>query len=766
MTGCVHVARPYALTGLALLVAWLLLTTPWWLDGLVIPFDSVNHFYAQLRGVARHLASGDWPAWLPETYAGRPTLADPQSLVVTPSLLALAWLDPAPSVHAMDLVVNLHLLLGALAVAVWGLKRGAHPLAALLAALVFAFGGSAMARSQHTLLLLSYAWLPVAILSVEWLLQRPNPWRAVVTGLVLAVLTINRDHVALLGHFVVAGAAVAWLAGHAQPLGRLRAALPWIALGVAVWLALIALPLLASVAYVAGSNRPGFAADHVGRVLSLPWASLLTLPFPNLFAALDFPYAYWGPGGPDWTGFAIDRSITQVAIGVVPTVMLLWLGLARGFVAGSGARFGAVVALVALAYAVGTRTPFFALAFTTVPGLDLYQRPADASFVVNLGLAFALLGVVDRYLRMGLRGGPGWRLAAEAALWLVIAATALGLAFAYGRLADTWIDVLVPTLIAAATVGALAWGASRGARVRATVVAALVAVTVADLATHTVGTPLNARSIEEVAPLDDPAADPLARWVMARMAEVEAEEGPMRVEMLGLGGAWQNASLALGVDNILGYNPLRDARYEQATGALQNSGGMGNRRFGTLMTGYAAPFTDLLGVRYIVLGAPMETIDEASAARFPEPRRIGHAYVYENAGAVPRLVLVAAEAARPHDPDAVLESGALPPFDGNDAALIEGATPPAEVATAPFRGELRVVERGPDRVRVRMTTDRPAWVVFHEMSHPGWAAWVDGERRPLHRANVLFQAVAVDAGAREVVFAYAPWRAARAALAP
>lgn len=162
----IRVRWAYALTLLAIALAWLWLTAPWWLHGLSIPRDSQNHFYAMFRGLARHLSAGDWPAWMPETHGGRPTLADPQAMVTSPGFLAVAWLDPAPSLRVMDMLVLGHLLLGACVLAVWGLRRGAHPLAAVLAALVFAFGGAAMARLQHTLLVLSYAWLPVVMFAV------------------------------------------------------------------------------------------------------------------------------------------------------------------------------------------------------------------------------------------------------------------------------------------------------------------------------------------------------------------------------------------------------------------------------------------------------------------------------------------------------------------------------------------------------------------------------------------------------------------------
>ena len=137
------------------------------------------------------------------------------------------------------------------------------------------------------------------------------------------------------------------------------------------------------------------------------------------------------------------------------------------------------------------------------------------------------------------------------------------------------------------------------------------------------------------------------------MAAIEAREGPVRVEVLGLGGAWQNAALVLGLESTLGYNPLRLQDYDLAVGARQNSHRPA-RQFGTLMTGYRSDFADLLGVRLIVLGAPIETIDPASAPAFGPPRRIGGAWIYDNPRALPRVLFIGREGARPHDPDALV----------------------------------------------------------------------------------------------------------------
>ncbi|MEO1092168.1 MAG: YfhO family protein [Pseudomonadota bacterium] len=755
--------RGTALALAILVVAWVWLTVPWWYQGLSIPWDSQNHFYAMLRGLARHLAVGDWPAWMSEIHGGRPTLADPQSMVTSPGFLLLAWFDPEPSLRAMDMLIAGHLLLGAAALAVLAVRSGAHPLAAALAAVIFAFGGASMARLQHTLLVISYAWLPVVMLTITWWLQRPQLWRGVIVGVTVAVLTVNRDHVAFLGHFVILATALAVIGGSPRPGRRLLQAMPSLAIALLVWAAIIALPLAATVVYVAESNRPAFDAAWAG-LSGLPWASLLTLPFPDLFASLGEGEFYWGPSSEVWPMGGIDRAIVQISIGVTPAVILLWLGVLRGGLARPGARFGAAIALVAFVFALGYRTPFFEAVFETIPGFDLFRRPADATFVINLGLAFALVGVVDHYLRNGIEPVPRWRSIAEVVLAVGVVALALAIAFHFGRLDVAWQPVLTSTVLVMVTVVGLAIGAGRQPRARVWTVAALLTLTLAELSIHGSGTGLNARDPAEAAILDNPEADPLGRWLGDRMERHEAMGEPIRVEILGLGGSWQNAPLSIGVASTLGYNPLRSARYDEAVGAQDYSHLMW-RPFGTLMTSYTSAFADLLGIRYVVLGGPMEDVEPAAGAAYPPPRRIGTGWVYENTDALPLAVLVGADAAHPHDPDALLASGDLPPLDWTREALIEGVPVPAVApASDVSAGTVRVVEWGADRVRLQVDAERDAFVVWAELADPGWAAWVDGERKPISRANVLFMAVPVGPGAHEVTFDYAPWRAVAAAI--
>jgi len=57
-------------------------------------------------------------------------------------------------------------------------------------------------------------------------------------------------------------------------------------------------------------------------------------------------------------------------------------------------------------------------------------------------------------------------------------------------------------------------------------------------------------------------------------------------------------------------------------------------------------------------------------------------------------------------------------------------------------------------VRVTATLDGDGLLVLTDQHFPGWEVRVDGERRELLTANVLFRGVALGAGTHEVVFRY------------
>jgi len=152
---------------LAVVLFWAAAAALWPLTGSVVPWDSKNHFYPMLRYLGTALEHGELPLWNPYHFSGHPSVADPQSLLFTPTMLLFGWLIPSPSMELFDLVVFAHLLPGALAMLALFRRRGWRPAGGVIAAMIFILGGSASGRLQHTGIIFGYGFYPLAL----WLLE-------------------------------------------------------------------------------------------------------------------------------------------------------------------------------------------------------------------------------------------------------------------------------------------------------------------------------------------------------------------------------------------------------------------------------------------------------------------------------------------------------------------------------------------------------------------------------------------------------------------
>ena len=206
---------------------------------------------------------------------------------------------------------------------------------------------------------------------------------------------------------------------------------------------------------------------------------------PNFFGSLDWNYDYWGPGyetmvDPDWT----DRAINYLFIGTLPALLVFWHGLAGGRLFGRRLRLFFFVGLGALLYAVGRSTPVFAWAFDLVPGVSLYRRPADATFILNFAFAMACGYLVHRYVAEG-APNPFRRLPRSAASGLAAAAVVLlGLIVGFALLFPATsqqtaaeLHQLAVALVIAAAGAALLLYPGRNGALRVAAAAILVAAT-------------------------------------------------------------------------------------------------------------------------------------------------------------------------------------------------------------------------------------------------------------------------------------------------
>jgi hypothetical protein len=193
------------------------------------------------------------------------------------------------------------------------------------------------------------------------------------------------------------------------------------------------------------------------------------------------------------------------------------------------------------------------------------------------------------------------------------------------------------------------------------------------------------------------------------------------------------------LENTLGYNPLRLGLYSAATGAGDHVGLPDQRTFSALFPSYRSRLANLLGLRFIVTGVPIEAIDRSlKPGEPPLIARTGDGFVYENPDAMDRVLL--ATQAQSADFERMLRDGVWPDVDLRTTVLLDAAPP---VAGPRQPGRVRIVSYRNKEVVVEADSPDGGWVVLNDLWHPWWRAEVDGRGAALLRANVLFRAVAV-----------------------
>ena len=558
-------------------------------------------------------------------FSGHPQIADPQSMMFSPPFLALALIDGAPSLWAVDATVLVMVALGGVALMLFFRDQGWHWAGGLIAALAFSYGASMAWRIQHTGQVLSLAYLPIALVCLDRALARGSILYGVAAGVVAAVIMLGRDQVALLGIYLLAAFGLWRVLSAQQPRAAVRASLLPLGAGAVCALAIVAVPVMLTAVLAQESNRASI--DYVGAARgSLHPALLLTLVMPDVFGASGRMEDYWGPPSFAWpdTGLFIAQNMGQLYIGAIPLLLLLTAAV-RGQLWAPEIRFFACAAAVALLYALGWYTPVFRGLFALVPGVSLYRRPADATFLIG-ALSAILAGYGAHRL---LRDPPPDFVRRQA----IIAAATLAVAACLAIVLGLWLDRVprLPLPLSAAAVSfaaavlALAWAKSSIAVRPLQVVAVLAGVTTVDLAYNNGPSSSTAQppSMYEVLEPDTHNAT-IAILKSKVVADATRRD---RIELAGLGFHWPNASLTHSLENTLGYNPVRLALYSAATGAEDHVGLPDQRQFAPLFPSYRSTLANLLGLRFIVTGAPIETIDPRAeagrpAARGPHQRRL------------------------------------------------------------------------------------------------------------------------------------------------
>lgn len=733
------------------LLASIVIGWPWLSGQVTIPWDAKAQFQPQIQFLAQSLARGESPFWAPFVFSGVPQVADPQSMIFSPPFLALAALDGSPSLWSADATVLAMVALGGVALMLWFRDQGWHWAGGLVAALAFCHGAAMAWRIQHIGQVLSLAYLPFALFLIDRALKRRSIWYGATAGLVAGIIVLGRDQVALLGLYLLAGFAIWRLAQSAHPMRALRLNLLPILVGGVVALAVIAIPVTLTAALAAESNRA--VIDYPGAARgSLHPALLLTAVLPDLFGASGRMEDYWGPPSFAWQGtdLFIAQNMGILYIGAIP-LLLIAVAALRGRLWEPQVRFFTVAAVAMLFYALGRTTPVFRVIYELFPGVKLYRRPADAVFLIG-----ALGAILAGYSAHRLFQQPTAPLTRRHVMWVL---GGIGAAFEIAILLGFWLDraSLLWTPLAA---GAMSFGLcalvlvlARGNIQAKPMLAAslLAAALTVDLA---INNGPNSATAQPPAVYDvlEPSTRNATIGILKSKA-VDNETRRDRIELAGLGFHWPNVSLTHRLENTLGYNPVRSELYSAATGAEDHVGLPDQRKFAPLFPSYRSTLADMLGLRFIATGVPVEQIDpKLKPGDLTLIARTADGYVYENPRAMDRVAF--ATSARTADFDRLLKDGAWPDVDFATTVLLQRADPAGATPRRP--GRARILDYRNTEVQIDADSPDGGWLVLHDLWHPWWSADIDGTPTEILRANVLFRAIAVPPGRHKITFRFRP----------
>ena len=739
---------------------------PWFSGAVTIPYDGKSNFYTSLVFLARSLADGQSPFWTPNIYAGWPQIADPQSLIFSPLHLLVALLGPTPSFRLADGVAFGYLFIGGVGVILLFRERGWHVAGAVVAAFAFAWGGSNASRIQHIGQVESLAFLPLTLWFLMRALERPSWLAGIGAGLCGAVIVLGRDQVSLLALYVLAGFVLwHWLAGPGR-VARLEASIKPLAAGAVAGLLVVTVPVVLSALLAADSNRPEIGLQSAGHG-SLHPAHLLMLVFADIFGASDFHLDFWGPPSFPWhaafgdTELYLAQNMGQIYCGALIAVTVLSFGLIRGVAWARDIRFFTIATVLLALYALGWYTPAFRVMYGLFPGVPLFRRPADATFVFCALLAIVGGYLVHRWVTGTVPAPRHWQRELEvlAAAGLIVGEFVL--AAKVGELHEAIIPIVWGVAFAAAACAVLYFARST-ARYGALVPAILLAAfSVADLRFNNgpnKSTGLPPATYDALRP---DTQNETVRLLKAKLAAAAAPDRRDRVELVGVGYHWPNIGLIDGFDHLFGHNPLRLADFQRATAALDTIAGPDQRQFSPLLPSYRSTLEDLFGVRFIASSVPIEQVDTSlKAGDLNFIARTKDAYIYENPRALPRIMVVSDW--RVADFDELLRYGGWPDVDPRHTVLLEH--PPAGMTPGPTGGMARIAVYHNTEIVIEAQAPAGGFLVLNDIWHPWWRASVDGVPAEILKANVLFRAVHVPPGEHVVRFTFHPFAGALAEL--
>jgi hypothetical protein len=697
-------------------------------SGVLFYFDLLEFTVPVRDFFFKNVAHGRFPLWSPFLCGGDPLFDEGQAgPLYLPNYLLFTWL---PSWWALNASTILHGLAAALGAYLYLARSHSRP-AAAIGAMTYVFGSPLIFHLVHFMFFEAYCLFPWLYYFFDRFLEKGRVAEILRAALVLGAM---------------------FAAGHQQSgiFSAMALAVFCAALAVEAWVSRrprLAVELVAAVLCI-GVLAAAMSTAIIGGMLHLlPQSSRHERMASSILYSFSLvPDAFARLASPDQNGRNLDGTwyldgVPEKEVGVY-LGLAVWCFLPLLFAGRRRRRDHAHLAVVAfgLLFVLGMAGPFTGL-IERVPLLDRMRIPTRFFLPMSLSFAFLTASGLDRLHDEG----PSWRrlavgLLAGAAAW---AATAYGGAIAaFGR--GLWLrgpapgplsapatalhcDLTARTWLAVALAGAalLLWRARRAPPVaRAAAWLAIGGLVFADLASaNRQENPVTAPAIYVPHITLDylrPRLDNYRLYTLQSMGAVSNDNWThdMTYNVAGAQALPFAMPMMYGLRTANCDMPLILARLQRAFA----------RRDEELMR--------QMSVKYIL---------------FPREAPAEPLHIFEMPNPLP--IYAFATEIRPvaGESEALV---ALQNIGGAAAAVLEdaGDLPNIEPANA----AVTVLAEEPDVRRLRVQTDRPAFLIVRENYYPGWQATIDGAPAKIYRTNYLYWGFATPAGAHDVTLSFRP----------
>ncbi|MDG5815728.1 YfhO family protein [Chitinispirillales bacterium ANBcel5] len=328
------------------------------------------------------LREGVFPFWNPYVFSGMPFFADIQTAVLYPLNLILVpfasetWLDS--SVFQIQLVF--HIFLSGLFMYLLAKDLKLLTSSSLLAAIVYMFSAYMTAHIFHTNIIHAATWFPLIILFFRRMLEYKSILYLALCSLTLSV-SFYAGHPQLMVHIYY------WLGSFylfsfiydtvkKKTTFKQEAIRGGLFTGMVVLsIGLSSLQLLPTSALSEETSRQTMTLEEASEGSFRPYR-FLTLLAPDFYGDPD---SYWGISQRDTRGGTHNYWETAAYVGILP--LLLSIFGAAIFIKKPIVLFLVIIGVVSILLAMGDSFFLFGIVFRLLPGLDRFRVPARFAYI-------------------------------------------------------------------------------------------------------------------------------------------------------------------------------------------------------------------------------------------------------------------------------------------------------------------------------------------------------------------------------------------------